>query len=434
MLKDSKGDLCASWDAMDRLTTLRHTEILASFERSIIITEHRFKVPLYKNMRGFVATKALHLMHDEQRRITGRHGTGRGLIPEKVCGCMLKVTHGLPCACALSSFSSIPFTAVHGFWKRLALDAAPVADTNTSSSLDLQAEIDGLIAHFNTLNDTGKHFVKRKVREIFCPESSSLCPPTDQIKTKGRPKQSKPSKAQSIGSLKRDPSFYEHVDNFLSAHDSNTTPSLATCPPPTLPSTSKGKKSKKITTTPVPVTVASQSPYLELLPSYFRQHIDKVIDVVGDGNCGYRAVAALLGNGKTQDDWHWVRYELTDELLKQREFYQKMWSGDDTVREVLNRLSLRPGQVATEDKWLGLPEMGYIIASRFQVVFVQISNGGCYTFLPLYGGCPPHKHHIIALGHINNNHFVQVFCGSINRILNRPICFIYQQCVFVQCS
>ncbi|XP_057444454.1 protein FAR1-RELATED SEQUENCE 5-like [Lotus japonicus] len=80
MLKDGRGDLCASWDAVDRLTTVRHNEIKASFERSINLVEHRFKSPMYTNVRGFVSRKAMQLMEDEQNRVM-RDG----------CGCAFQV-------------------------------------------------------------------------------------------------------------------------------------------------------------------------------------------------------------------------------------------------------------------------------------------------------------------------------------------------------
>ena len=51
--------------------------------------------------------------------------------------------------------------------------------------------------------------------------------------------------------------------------------------------------------------------------------------------------------------------------------------------------------------------MGYIAASAFKVVLITISVTGCSTFLPIFGA-PPRKHRIIAIGHVNQNHWVQV--------------------------
>lgn len=42
MLKNNKGDLVASWDAMNNLTILQHDKIKASFQQSFLIVEHSF--------------------------------------------------------------------------------------------------------------------------------------------------------------------------------------------------------------------------------------------------------------------------------------------------------------------------------------------------------------------------------------------------------
>ncbi|XP_057425864.1 uncharacterized protein LOC130719248 [Lotus japonicus] len=163
MLKDGRGDLCASWNAVDRLTTVRHNEIKASFERSINLVEHRFKSPMYTNIRGFVSRKAMQLMEDEQNRVM-RDG----------CGCAFQATHGLPCACALHSYDRIPYEAIHTFWKILGWDHVPIG-SQASNQGDLKSEIDGLTAYFNTLDVAGspktivRNYGVRNVSEVSFP-------------------------------------------------------------------------------------------------------------------------------------------------------------------------------------------------------------------------------------------------------------------------
>ncbi|XP_057445785.1 uncharacterized protein LOC130737925 [Lotus japonicus] len=391
MLRNSKGNLCDSWDAVDRLTTVRHNEIVASFERSINIVEHRFKSKMYVNVRGFVAEKALQLMHDEQNRGWGR---------DEVCGCLMKVTHGLPCTCALQSYVSIPYKVVDPFWKILSWEQVPVPDRQTSNRGDIQYDIEALVAHYSTLDDAGQSMLRRKVKELYCPQSSSLCPPEVKIKTKqsSKAKGSKPPTCEPIGSLRREPSHWE-------LNESNATPTLAKCPPPTIRSrnrssqASKSKNKNSIGKSPPP------SIYLGYLPSFFLPYIDEVIDVVGDGNCGYRAVAALLGHPEGQNGWHSIREKLMEELEHHQYLYNTMW-GFDIVQALHFRLTLPHDQMATDDKWMPLPEMGYLIATRFQVVFISISERSSYTYLPLIGA-PPEVHTVIAVGHVPN-HYVQL--------------------------
>ena len=42
------------------------------------------------------------------------------------------------------------------------------------------------------------------------------------------------------------------------------------------------------------------------------QYITNIVDVKADGNCGYRAIAALLGMG--EESWSLVRNHLLKEL------------------------------------------------------------------------------------------------------------------------
>jgi len=57
-----------------------------------------------------------------------------------------------------------------------------------------------------------------------------------------------------------------------------------------------------------------------------------------------------------------------------------------------------------------VPNMGYVIASRYNVVFVLLSLKQNISFFPLK--IQPYKdsfmHRIICIGHVNGNHFVQV--------------------------
>ena len=53
---------------------------------------------------------------------------------------------------------------------------------------------------------------------------------------------------------------------------------------------------------------------LDQFQPFMHDFIDKIVEVKGDGNCGYRSVADLLGMG--QDSWSVVRNHLLKELVK----------------------------------------------------------------------------------------------------------------------
>ena len=65
---------------------------------------------------------------------------------------------------------------------------------------------------------------------------------------------------------------------------------------------------------------------------------------------------------------------------------------------------------ASMDKWMTILDMGYIMASRYNIIFVCLSEKQCLTIFP-FRSQPPidtSVHHLICVGHVNDNHFVQV--------------------------
>jgi len=100
---------------MNNMITLQHTEIKASFETSTHVVGHIFKVTLYKRLIGMVSRHALNQIAAEFERVNYAD------IDSSRCGCIMRTTHGLPCACELARYvvGRIPLDIVHMFWRRL---------------------------------------------------------------------------------------------------------------------------------------------------------------------------------------------------------------------------------------------------------------------------------------------------------------------------
>jgi len=62
------------------------------------------------------------------------------------------------------------------------------------------------------------------------------------------------------------------------------------------------------------------------------------------------------------------------------------------------------------DKWMDITDMGYVITSRYNVIVVSLSRQQSMTFFPLRSQSPPNSsvHRMICIGHVFENHFVQV--------------------------
>ena len=62
------------------------------------------------------------------------------------------------------------------------------------------------------------------------------------------------------------------------------------------------------------------------------------------------------------------------------------------------------------DKWTDITNMGYVIASRYNVIVVSLSRQQSMTFFPLRSQPPPNSsvHRMICVDHVSGNHFVQI--------------------------
>jgi len=59
---------------------------------------------------------------------------------------------------------------------------------------------------------------------------------------------------------------------------------------------------------------------------------------------------------------------------------------------------------------MDITDMVYVIASRYNVILVSLSQQQNMTFFPLRSQSSPNSlvHRIICIGHVYDNHFVQV--------------------------
>jgi len=179
------------------------------------------------------------------------------------CGCVMRSTHGLPCACELSRYivGSIPLESIHMFWRRLYFSDQGLCETE----VNIKEEIETISKRFDELDVCGKVTLKSKLREIAYPDHNSMHPPPSKVNTKGAPK--KPMK-KSQRSTKHDPSYWEYVDAFHSVQSSN----------------SPVKRSASCSEPPQPTRII---PMLDQLAPFIQGFLHDVVDVKANGNCGY---------------------------------------------------------------------------------------------------------------------------------------------------
>ncbi|XP_014492691.1 uncharacterized protein LOC106755109 [Vigna radiata var. radiata] len=308
LLGSSMGDLCSCWDAMHNVIVLQHNKIRASFEKSINLKNDAYKALRYKILVGRVSRYALELIADEVDRVNNI-GLDNGR-----CGCILSSTYGLPCACILARYEPgmIPIGEIHVIWTRLSISRTVSTESLPEFSLDWEVKL--VQERFKNVDIGEKVNIRHKMLVIACPEMTFMLAPANKVKTKGA---QKTKVARHERSTKRDPSYFEHVDIFIS----RTEPSF----------------SRKSQVKSKPKEFArSAVPFLNQFHPICQPYIVDVVDVVADGHCGYRCIAALLGLG--EEAWPTIRHNLYEELTQWCDEYANLVGSYDRLEELRQSL------------------------------------------------------------------------------------------------
>ncbi|KAK8946554.1 hypothetical protein KSP39_PZI006575 [Platanthera zijinensis] len=309
---------------------------------------------------------------------------------QHLCRHSTRYTHGLPCAHELAQYitqcSPIPLCLIHKYWRVLCLNEytekfASTPEANEAN--DIEIELDGLLKRYNNISELQRKEMKSKLRDLINPPITQTLEPKMPGKSKGRPKGSWKKFTDDYKSTKRDPSHFEHV---LMLEDKTKNLNIK-------------RAARKVRRT-------RGGNFLERIkeemPIYISPHILDVIDVIGDGHCGYRVISASV---YIDYNWRQVRRDLYQEIEQQRELYTDIF-GMARRGELLTSLDCQIVPAPVE-KWMSMPDMGLVIASSYNVQLVHVSCEQSFTFLPLHSA-PTESRRIISIGFINGNHYVQL--------------------------
>ncbi|KEH17563.1 hypothetical protein MTR_0008s0460 [Medicago truncatula] len=115
----------------------------------------------------------------------------------------------------------------------------------------------------------------------------------------------------------------------------------------------------------------SQSQHTIQTKSHLSWHefIDKVVDVAGDGHCGFRAVDRLCN--MSHDD-HWmICYHLQKEFIdEENERYQHFIGSDRQYKLVLGALTCSGIGSTPPDKWMIMPDLGCEVVGDDQDLYI----------------------------------------------------------------
>lgn len=234
--------------------------------------------------------------------------------------------------------------------------------------------------------------IRDKLRQIAFPETTTLTSPVVLKKSKGAKK----------SNTTRDKSDWEHADaRYPDCHVSHSKASTS--------SQKCSELGRFLPTQSSQLTI----PRLDEMPLFMQPYIENIVDVKGDGWCGYRVVA--LDSGKTEDDFELVKLNMVREIKMHRPLYEKVFGSKDRLDYILKALhpseKVTRNRVAPLDKWLTFPDMGHVIATYYKKVVVELTKpsiGISETFFPLRDTPPQDpSSRILCLGLVPN-HFVYV--------------------------
>jgi len=126
-------------------------------------------------------------------------------------------------------------------------------------------------------------------------------------------------------------------------------------------------------------------PYITHMQKIIRPYIENIVNVKGDDNCGCRVIARHMS--MDEENHVLVRSALIHMLKTNKCDRLLIFCSDERFEYIMNGLPpTNSGGFTYIDKWLILPDMGHIVATRYNKVNVQLINperGTCENFFPI---------------------------------------------------
>jgi len=162
-------------------------------------------------------------------------------------------------------------------------------------------------------------------------------------------------------------------------------------------------------------------------PDFMDPFIKNVGHVRGDGNCGFRAIARVLGLGdKTSpyggsDGWFLVRQDLIKELTTAEiPPYVTNLGGKKMYLEALERLEVAtPKTPIPRRQWMRDSDVETVVPNAYSRPFV-IWGDGYHTYLPNRAPPPTSIVTQIVLAFVDTNHWVPVELQEVGGLFPLP--------------
>ncbi|OVA14298.1 hypothetical protein BVC80_9021g23 [Macleaya cordata] len=164
-LGSSLGNFIVCWEAMHNMINNQIVQIKASFEKSLTMVKHEHHAPAFDELRNHVSHHALELIQLELNRLEDVD------IDVTSCMCMLRSTHGLPCAHELIQYANegrpIRLSAIDPQWKQLSV--VPLVEKRID--FDFLPEVQLLRQRWIEAPEPERCSLVQKIKEIAMPKT-----------------------------------------------------------------------------------------------------------------------------------------------------------------------------------------------------------------------------------------------------------------------
>ncbi|XP_012850817.1 PREDICTED: uncharacterized protein LOC105970528 [Erythranthe guttata] len=418
--KSSKGWINASTGGVNTIqyqldsgVEYQLTKIKGEFSKCSLIRLHSSSYPVFQGLICKVTHKALNLLDDELKK--------PGFEDPSLCDHVLWDTHALPCACriALKIQQRDTFICMdlHPFWSTMHVEEPEIPEAQMDRETNMRDRIIRLATEVLEKDYMTQKMTADYMNSTIHPDTTHLAEPAYVI-PKGRPKD-KPTKRDKSGwefpPFQRKPSTGEEKGKSSAGSKGRKNTSTGTPPSNvTDPGSGRGRgrgrgsgRSSDESTanqnrTPMPrKEPGDELNFRSYIPGFVAGSIVSYVNVVADGNCGYRCVAEAVF--RDQNRWSRVRRDLIADMYEHFGTYASQ-NGQDEVIRWIEKCDWQEGP-CSRDKWMSFPDMGMSIATKYNAALVLYAIGGNITYLPLVGpGELSHMIHMVLLG----DHFVLI--------------------------
>ena len=164
--------------------------------------------------------------------------------------------------------------------------------------------------------------------------------------------------------------------------------------------------------------------HVEKISGIIIPFIEGYVDVLGDGNCGFRVIADYVFGD--QEQWRLTRVCIANELLANRALYEYIYV--DGVDAGYRRI-MWDGGACNYDHWMIVIEDLFPIANLFNAAIMLFGYGSgrglysCYTVLPLQAPSTATRPSMeIVICHLGDSYMHYIRLNLVSDFPVPPIC------------